>query len=87
MDHMTRSVRAHVYHPFLPPRSAGFNVLAHPWLCSRRGPVPTTPVPVRVVCGVWCVCCAALCRYLAVEWAEAGVRMNAVAPWFIKTSL
>lgn len=26
-------------------------------------------------------------RYLACEWAEARVRVNAVAPWFIRTSL
>lgn len=28
-----------------------------------------------------------LTRYLAVEWAEDKIRVNAVAPWYIKTSL
>jgi tropinone reductase I len=26
-------------------------------------------------------------RHLAVEWAEYGIRVNAIAPWFIKTPL
>ncbi|MCY7361699.1 MAG: SDR family oxidoreductase, partial [Ignavibacteria bacterium] len=26
-------------------------------------------------------------RYLSVEWAKDGIRVNAVAPWYIKTSL
>lgn len=26
-------------------------------------------------------------RYLSVEWAQDGIRINAVAPWYIKTSL
>lgn len=26
-------------------------------------------------------------QYLSVEWAEDGIRVNAVAPWYIKTSL
>ncbi len=30
---------------------------------------------------------AQLTRYLAVEWAEDGIRVNAIEPWYIKTPL
>lgn len=30
---------------------------------------------------------AHLTRYLAVEWAETGIRVNAIEPWYIKTRL
>eukprot|EP00401_Gymnodinium_catenatum_P018024 CAMPEP_0117501512 /NCGR_PEP_ID=MMETSP0784-20121206/23337_1 /TAXON_ID=39447 /ORGANISM="" /LENGTH=274 /DNA_ID=CAMNT_0005296769 /DNA_START=15 /DNA_END=836 /DNA_ORIENTATION=+ len=67
---------------------------AFPHLAQSRGCV----VNISSICGTTCdntgvvyhmnkAAMDHMTRYLACEWAEAGVRVNAVAPWFIRTPL
>ncbi|WVZ54149.1 hypothetical protein U9M48_004999 [Paspalum notatum var. saurae] len=70
--------------------------LAQPLLAAASG--SASVVLVSSVCGVVAVCTGAiyamakgamnqLAKNLACEWAKDGIRVNSVAPWYIKTPL
>ncbi|WVZ54138.1 hypothetical protein U9M48_004989 [Paspalum notatum var. saurae] len=72
--------------------------LAHPLLAAASGGAGASVVLVSSVCGVVAVCTGAiyamakgamnqLAKNLACEWAKDGIRVNSVAPWYIKTPL
>ncbi|KAJ1254521.1 hypothetical protein BS78_K040300 [Paspalum vaginatum] len=73
--------------------------LAHPLLAAAAaGGSGSSVVLVSSVCGVVAVCTGSiyamakgamnqLAKNLACEWAKDGIRVNSVAPWYIKTPL